>query len=85
MEEELRFETEKWLNRADEAFQKLTFQDKEGEWFSTNIAAYLSDSRHFLEKNDLIRAFEAVIWAWAWIEIGLDIDLLTTDENLIEK
>lgn len=85
LEDELRAETEKWLNRADDAFQKLAFQDKEGERFSTNIAAYLSDSRHFLENNDLIRAFEAVIWAWAWMEIGLDIDLLTADENLIEK
>ncbi|MGB3943369.1 MAG: DUF357 domain-containing protein, partial [Methanothrix sp.] len=36
----------------------------------------LSDSRHFSEKGDPIRAFEAVIWAWAWIEIGLEVGIL---------
>ncbi|PKM91965.1 MAG: DUF357 domain-containing protein, partial [Euryarchaeota archaeon HGW-Euryarchaeota-1] len=25
---------------------------------------------YFLEKGDFVRAFEAIIWAWAWIEIG---------------
>ena len=41
-----------------------------------NISAYLSDSHYFLEQKDLIRAFEAVIWAWAWMEIGMDEGLL---------
>jgi len=44
----------------------LILTDKEA---LKNIDAYLSDSKYFLEKNDLIRAFEAVIWAWAWMEI----------------
>jgi hypothetical protein len=41
-----------------------------------NISSYLSDSHYFLKQNDLIRAFEAVIWAWAWMEIGLEKSLL---------
>ena len=43
------------------------------EDFVRNIKAYISDARHFLGKKDLIRAYEAVIWAWAWYEIGRDI------------
>jgi hypothetical protein len=30
--------------------------------------AYLSDlPATFIDQGDLIRGFEAVIWAWAWI------------------
>jgi len=41
-----------------------------------NINAYISDSEYFLKKGDLVRAFECVVWAWAWLEIGLDIGIL---------
>jgi len=63
---DLRAETEKWLVRADERLSGC----RGDESFLSNIKAYISDSRYFLEKGDLIRAFEAVIWAWAWLEIG---------------
>jgi hypothetical protein len=75
--EDLRAETLKWLTRAEELFSKLTGEEQ----FLENISAYLSDSRHFLDKGDLIRAFEAVVWAWAWMEIGLEIGLLRERED----
>lgn len=77
--EDLRAETLKWLTRAEELFRKLTGEEQ----FLENISAYLSDSRHFLDKGDLIRAFEAVVWAWAWMEIGLERGMLREGE--IEK
>ncbi len=77
--EDLRAETLKWLTRAEDLFCKLTGEKQ----FLENISAYLSDSRHFLDKGDLIRAFEAVIWAWAWMEIGLERGMLREDK--IEK
>jgi len=76
LEEDLRRETEKWLLRARETMDAVSPLGGEGERFSSNIEAYLSDSRYFLEKGDLIRAFEAVIWAWAWIEIGQGLEIL---------
>ncbi len=72
----LRAETEKWLLKAEEAMEMVSARGDEGERFLANIAAYLSDCQYFLEKGDLIRAFEAVIWAWAWIEIGEDLSIL---------
>lgn len=77
--ENLRAETLKWLTRAEELFFRLTGEEQ----FLENISAYLSDSRHFLDKGDLIRAFEAVVWAWAWMEIGLERGMLREGE--IEK
>ena len=76
LEEDLRTETEKWLLRAEEALEPLSARGEVGERFYTNIRAYISDCRYFLNKGDLIRAFEAVIWAWAWIEIGRDVEIL---------
>ncbi len=69
---DLRAETLKWLTRAEELFCKLAGDEQ----FLENVSAYLSDSRHFLNNGDLIRAFEAVIWAWAWMEIGLERGML---------
>jgi hypothetical protein len=68
LEDDLREETLKWLEKAEELFAKIHGEER----FCDNISAYLQDSRYFLEQEDLIRAFEAVVWAWAWMEIGLE-------------
>lgn len=67
LETDLREETLKWLGKAEDTLSKISGDER----FLENISAYISDSRYFLEKGDLIRAFEAVIWAWAWMEIGM--------------
>ncbi len=72
LEEDLRTETLKWQEKADELFARISGDED----FLKNISAYIHDSSYFLERGDLIRAFEAVIWAWAWMEIGLDRGLL---------
>jgi hypothetical protein len=74
---ELKKETEKWLDKIE--CLRIESENEKGEEFKKNIEAYISDSKHFLEKNDLIRAFEAVIWAWAFFEISKDLGLLKTN------
>ena len=72
LKEDLSNETVKWQEKAESLFGQLSGDERMLE----NISSYLSDSHHFLKQNDLIRAFEAVIWAWAWMEIGLEKSLL---------
>jgi uncharacterized protein len=72
LEEDLRAETVKWQKKAQDLYENVS---GDGE-FLENVSAYIRDCRYFLEKGDLIRAFEAVIWAWAWMEIGLEKGLL---------
>lgn len=74
LDNDLREETKKWLGKLESL--KIHPKDKKGEEFLSNINAYISDSKYFLEKEDLIRAFEAVVWAWAWYEIGREIRVL---------
>jgi hypothetical protein len=70
---DLREETLKWLTRAEELFSRISGEER----FCDNISAYIQDSRYFLQQGDLIRAFEAVVWAWAWMEIGLEMKVLS--------
>ena len=72
LEEDLRAETVKWQKKAQDLFENVSGDES----FLDNVSAYIRDCQFFLEKGDLIRAFEAIIWAWAWMEIGLDKGLL---------
>ena len=68
LEEELKQETEKWLKRIKAERKKIALVDDDKENIINNIDSYISDSEHFLQKNDLIRAFEAVTYAWGILE-----------------
>jgi len=73
LESELRKEIKKWTERIEKELEKVKTEDKR---FLANIRAYVKDSKYFLEKNDLIRSFEAIIWAWAWLEIGREVGVV---------
>lgn len=70
LEDELRRETLKMI----EKIRKMKFEGEKR--FVENIKAYISDSEYFLEKGDLIKAFECIVWAWAWLEIGIEIGVV---------
>lgn len=76
IEDELRSETLKWLERIEERIKKVEGNSR----FLENIKAYVSDSKYFVEKGDLVRAFECVVWAWAWLEIGLEVGKLRDED-----
>lgn len=67
-EKQLKQETIRWLNKLEKLNIKPLQPEKQD--FLKNIEAYKSDARWFLDKGDFVRAFEAIIWAWAWVEIG---------------
>jgi hypothetical protein len=73
-------DVEKWLAKLEPLILHMEVQDAKGEAFLTNIKAYVSDSRHFLEKGDLVRAFEAMIWAWSLWETCAELGLLALQE-----
>jgi uncharacterized protein len=72
LEADLRSETLKWQKKAQDLLENVCGDDV----FLENVSAYTRDCQYFIEKDDLVRAFEAVIWAWAWMEIGLQKGLL---------
>jgi len=75
-EERLLEETEKWTEKINRELENVEIYGTKGDEFLRNIKAYVSDSAHFLKQGDLVRSFEAIIWAWAWLEIGKQLDFL---------
>jgi hypothetical protein len=70
--EELEKETRKWMVKARKKVK--TIRPLKREDLYKNALAYIEDSEHFLKKGDLIRSFEAVVWAWAWLEILTELE-----------
>jgi len=81
----LKAETKKWLERLKKKKEGIKARNKKGEEFVRNIDAYTSDAVYFLNNRDLVRAFECVVWAWAWLEIGAELELLELKEEQIWK
>ncbi len=59
--------------------EKVKTKDAKGQEMLTNMKAYIADSRHFLEKGILIKSFEAIVWAWAILEICEDLGVFRLD------
>ncbi len=75
-QKELLEQTDIWYLKAAAVLKKTKAVGVKGEEFLVNINAYMSDTNHFKEKEDFVRAFEAVVWAWAWLEIGKEAGFL---------
>ena len=67
-EKTLENETKKWLKKLEGRLLVPIKETPEVNEQITNIKAYQSDCKHFLEKGDLVRAFEAIIYAWGILE-----------------
>jgi len=63
-QQKLEQETKKWLEKLESA---LDGKDKEVEQME-NVLAYKEDTKHFLEEEDYVRAWESVIYAWGILE-----------------
>ncbi len=67
-------EIEKWSEKLDKKLSKVDYVDDSGEWLLENAEAYRQDFGHFMKNDDLIKAYEALIWSWAFIEIGEELN-----------
>lgn len=73
---ELREQIATWGEKLDVAMAKATANGLEGQRFLENVRAYQKDARHFESIHDLVRSFECLLWAWAWLEIGERVSLV---------
>jgi len=78
VEAQLNEEIKKWMKRLEMNVDEIKAMSPKGVEFLTNIRAYQSDSLHFYNKGDLVRSFEALIWTWAYIEIGKNVGILNS-------
>jgi hypothetical protein len=71
-----REEIEKQLVKLKKELRNIKAENKKSEEFLRNINAYIYDCEHFLKKGDYVLAFESIVWAWAWFEIGKELKLI---------
>jgi hypothetical protein len=75
IEADLAAEIKKWSKKLDDSLLNVQPSDERGAKMLQNINAYRNDSKHFLERGDLIKSFECLIWAWAILELGRELEL----------
>lgn len=81
MEEDLREEIREMTEKIELLVDKIEIEDGRGVGMLTNMKAYISDSKHFLSANNLIKSFEAIVWAWAILEICEELEVFKIDRS----
>ena len=66
---------EKWRSKITDVLDVIQPIDDKSEEMFNNMKAYVSDSTFFLAKGDLVRSFEALIWAFAIYETCKELGL----------
>jgi len=69
-------ETRKFIDELKSKLGKVSVNDEKGEEMLSNIKAYIADSEYFIEKGDLIRGFEAIVWATAIFDTCKELGVL---------
>ncbi len=73
--EELQKQTKFWLDKIERETKDIKptgrLDRKQTEEIIKNMRAYISDCKYFMQKNDWMRAFEAVTYAWGIFETCL--------------
>ena len=54
---------------------------KEAEEIIIMVDAYLSDSKHFEKKGDLINAFGAIYYAHGWLDCGARLKIFDVSDD----
>jgi len=66
--EKLLEETLKMIEKIEPMISKIDVVGDKGEEMLENTKAYVSDSKHFLNEKDFIRAFESIVFAYGILE-----------------
>ncbi len=71
---------EKWLVKLESVIHKVETFDSKGEEMLANVKAYMSDSRYFLQQNNLVLSFEAMVHAFAVFETCKELGLFEVSQ-----
>lgn len=71
--------TEKALAIAKNSIGKG--REKEAKEIIAMVEAYLSDSKHFEKKSDLINAFGSIYYAHGWLDTGARLKIFDVSDS----
>jgi hypothetical protein len=55
--------------------------EKEAKEIISMVEAYLSDSKHFEKKNDLINSFGAIYYSHGWLDCGARLKIFDVSDD----
>ena len=78
LSEDIQKETQKMCIKLENEIKHVSFDSSNNDVKNevTNLKAYISDCKHFMEKNDLVKAFEAIVFAWGIFEALSNLHLI---------
>ena len=72
--------TQKALEKAESSPNKTSLV-KEREDMLDMIKRYVSDAKHFYEKNDFVNAFAALNYAHGWLDAGARLGIFDVHDS----
>jgi len=72
---EIKNEIVKMIEKIEPLIGRIEIKDERGEEMLVNMKAYISDSKHFLGDGNYLKSFEAIVWAWAILEICEELNI----------
>jgi len=73
--------TEKALSLAEKAIAKSKKED--AEEILKMVRAYMSDSKHFQSKGDLVNSFGAIYYAHGWLDCGARLKIFDVSDSVL--
>jgi len=71
----------KEIEKMEEVVKEVELKDIKALEVYNLALSYFSDAKHFFEKEDFVRAFEAVIISWAYLDACLHFGFIEIPEK----
>jgi uncharacterized protein len=82
--EMLKAKLEKYLLKAEPAFEEIIVLSPQGEKVKDTALRYFSDSKHFFERGEFVNSFAALEYAEGWLDAGVTLGVLTAKGKQID-
>jgi hypothetical protein len=71
----------KEIEKMEKILKEVKVKDTKALEVYNLALSYFTDAKHFLEKKDFVRAFEAIVICWAYLDACLHFGFLETSEE----
>ena len=71
----------KEIERIEEVIKEVELKDVKATEVYNLALSYFTDAKHFFEKEDFIRAFEAIVISWAYLDACLHFGFIEIPEK----
>jgi len=71
----------KEIEKMEEVVKEVELKDIKALEVYNLALSYFSDAKHFFEKEDFVRAFEAVVISWAYLDACLHFGFIEIPEK----